>query len=193
MFGLGLAIPIGPITILMMTQAIYSYKHGFFVGLGAMSVDMVYCLLISFGVLQILDNAMFFNILGICGAVFLLYLAYKILKDSSKEINPLKNHKLGSLFKSYIKGVLLNSVNPYIIAFWLGISTVIATMGDRFVYSFFGLICGIGIWIVFFPFMVYKSRNFMSLEVQRYLAYFSAVVLLFFAFNLLYKIYVKGF
>ncbi len=83
-FGWGAAVPIGPINVLIMSYALKSYKLGVATGLGAMSVDVLYLVLLSFGVLQILNQPILFNILAIFGSLFLLYIAYLTYKSADK-------------------------------------------------------------------------------------------------------------
>ena len=68
LLGLGIAIPIGPLNILIMNYSLSSFKQGFSFGLGAMSADMMFFILLSVGVLAVLDAPCIFNIIAIFGS-----------------------------------------------------------------------------------------------------------------------------
>lgn len=54
--GFGVSVPFGPINILILTYALKAFKNSIAVGLGAFSVDLLYLLLLQFGLLNFLDN-----------------------------------------------------------------------------------------------------------------------------------------
>ncbi|PSM51999.1 LysE family translocator [Campylobacter blaseri] len=86
MIGLSVALPFGPLNILVMSYAIHSYKHALITGIGAVGADVIYYFLISIGVLQVLNSPEFFNILSVVGSLVLVYLAYDMYKNASKDI-----------------------------------------------------------------------------------------------------------
>ena len=189
LLGLGVSVPIGPINVLIMSYALKSYTKALCLGLGAMSADAFFLLLSSFGVSKLINSPSVFKVLAVLGACFLLYMAWQIFKSAKSEINA-KNantEELGSHGAIYIKGLLLNLLNPYVIAFWLSVSTTTAKIGGSFGTVLFGLIIGIFSWISLFPLAIYKNRKFVSPKVAMWLAYASALILAGFALSLIYK------
>ncbi|CAA6802363.1 MAG: Lysine exporter protein (LYSE/YGGA), partial [uncultured Sulfurovum sp.] len=55
LLGLGAAVPLGPINILIMNHALKNYKSAVAIGFGAMSADMVYLFIILLGLATFLD------------------------------------------------------------------------------------------------------------------------------------------
>ncbi|EKR8080679.1 LysE family transporter [Campylobacter fetus] len=190
-FGWGAAVPVGPINILIMSYALKSYKLGVATGLGAMSVDVLYLVLLSFGVLQILNQPVLFNILAIFGSLFLIYIAYLTYKSADKLINQDLNLKENSFTRCFVKGAFLNLINPYIIGFWLSVSSFAAKSSST-TLSLAGLIAAIGIWILGLPFAVSRSKRFISQCVAKIFAYFSACLMAVFAIMLLFNTFFKG-
>ena len=86
LLGLGAAIPLGPINILIMNNALKSYKAGVTLGFGAMSADILYLSLILAGMIGFINNPDFLGVVGIVGSIFLLYLAYGIYKNRAKKL-----------------------------------------------------------------------------------------------------------
>ena len=84
LLGLGVAIPIGPLNILIMNYSLSSFGRGFALGMGAMSADILYFVLLSLGVLVVFDNPWIFKSIAIFGAIFLLYMAWTCYKTLVK-------------------------------------------------------------------------------------------------------------
>ena len=82
--GIGAAVPVGPINILIMTNALENYKNALSIGFGAMSADITYLVLILLGLFAFVKNGIFQTLLGIFGSLFLTYIAYLILKTEMK-------------------------------------------------------------------------------------------------------------
>ena len=92
--------------------------------------------------------------------------------------------------KSAKKVLKTRWTNPYVIVFWFSMAAITVSTNNLSL-TLFGLIVGILSWILVFPLIIYKSKNFISKKMMRTLAYFSAFVLLFFALNLLYQHFFK--
>ncbi|MCR2095221.1 LysE family transporter, partial [Campylobacter upsaliensis] len=50
LLGIGVAVPFGPVNLLILSYALSSFKKAFFLGLGALVADAFYLLLLSFGI-----------------------------------------------------------------------------------------------------------------------------------------------
>jgi L-lysine exporter family protein LysE/ArgO len=234
LFGYGASVPIGPVNVLIMANALRGFRYGFAVGLGAASVDVVYLILASFGVLALLNSDVFMTVLGTFGAGFLLYIAWLTWKGADKlagqaEVSNLTSRdckaapcdrgtdapldlsketvrdgartefsgsqtsednsnlkKDSGVATCYLKGFLLNAVNPYIIGFWLSVASFAAQTGDVKT-SVAGLIFAIFTWIFGLSWVVAKSRRFIGGAVARWFAYISAALIAFFAFYIAYN------
>lgn len=191
LLGFGAAVPVGPVNILIMSYSLKRYALGVGVGLGAMSVDIFYMLLMSFGVLKFLNQPIFLNLLSIFGFLFLLYIAYLTYKSADSLIAEDLNLKENSFWSCYTKGVLLNLVNPYIIGFWISVSSFVASSSNALM-SLSGLIISIGLWILGLPLVVSKSKRFISQTTAKIFAYASALLMVVFAFMLIYNTFFKG-
>jgi len=191
-FGYGAAIPIGPVNVLIMTYALQKFRYGMAVGLGAMSVDAIYLVLTSIGVVKFLNHPTISLVLAIFGSAFLLYMAFLTYKGADKifEKSQSQTYKKGVL-ACYAKGFGLNAVNPYIIAFWLSVATFVKDT-PNIKFALFGLIFGITSWTIFLPAAVSLSRRFISPRVARYFGYASAFLLFAFAILILYNQFLKG-
>lgn len=188
--GFGVSVPFGPINILILTYALKAFKNSIAVGLGAFSVDLLYLLLLQFGLLNFLDNVIFMRALAIFGFCFLSYMAYLMLKKKNEDLH-LDQHKdfKESLLKSYIKGIILNGSNPYVIGFWLSATSII--LNNQHAYStILGLVVAILFWIGTLAFVVAKYSYLFSAKVIRIINIVSALIIEYFALSLLYKTFI---
>lgn len=188
--GFGVSVPFGPINILILTYALKAFKNSIAVGLGAFSVDLLYLLLLQFGLLNFLDNVIFMRALAIFGFCFLSYMAYLMLKKKNEDLQ-LDQHEdfKESLLKSYIKGIILNGSNPYVIGFWLSATGIV--LNNQHAYStILGLVVAILFWIGTLAFVVAKYSYLFSAKVIRIINIVSALIIEYFALSLLYKTFI---
>ena len=191
LLGLGVAIPIGPLNILIMNYSLSSFGRGFALGMGAMSADILYFVLLSLGVLVVFDNPWIFKSIAIFGAIFLLYMAWACYKNASKMLAKISNTERGeSLLACYLKGLGLNSINPFIIGFWLSLSSVVASSANWMIAAL-GVLLALFAWVVGLSLVTSLARRIISAKVARIFSYVSAVLMLFFTAFLIYNTFLK--
>jgi threonine/homoserine/homoserine lactone efflux protein len=79
------ALP-GPINLTILNEgAQRGFKWGFFIGLGAATMDVVYCSVSFTGISQIIDHGIAQTMMRVMGFVFLLFLGSKFLSVNSLE------------------------------------------------------------------------------------------------------------
>ena len=187
LLGLGVAIPIGPLNILIMNYSLSSFGRGFALGMGAMSADILYFVLLSLGVLVVFDNPWIFKSIAIFGAIFLLYMAWACYKNASKMLAKISNTERGeSLLACYLKGLGLNSINPFIVGFWLSLSSVIASSANWMIAAL-GVLLALFAWVAGLSLVTSLARRIISAKVARIFSYVSAVLMLFFTAFLIYN------
>ncbi|EOH9118254.1 LysE family translocator [Campylobacter jejuni] len=187
--GFGVSVPFGLVNILILTYALKAFKNSIAVGLGAFSIDMLYLFLLQFGLLNFLDNVIFMRFLAIFGFCFLTYMAYLMLRKKKESLNLEHKEFKESLLKSYIKGIILNGSNPYVIGFWLSATGIV--LSNQHTYStILGLVVAILFWIGALAFVVAKYSYLFSAKVIRIINIVSALIIEYFALSLLYKTFI---
>lgn len=116
-----LAISPGPDNIYVLMQSVaHGTKYGLATTAGLISGCIVHTTLLAFGVSLIIreSEALFFAI-KLLGALYLVYLAYKVYKSSSAI--HLSNDYLPkkSLFQLFKQGFIMNVLNPKVTIFFL--------------------------------------------------------------------------
>lgn len=115
-----LAISPGPDNIYVLSQGLsHGYKYGIATTAGLISGCIVHITLLAFGMSAIIaaSPTVFWSI-KVAGALYLLYLAYKVWRTNagiklSGDVNKLSYREL------YWQGVIMNLINPKVIIFFL--------------------------------------------------------------------------
>lgn len=189
MLGLGAAVPIGPVNLLIMGAALTRFGSGLLIGLGAMSADVTYLLLIVFGVFAAFGTPLFLDAVSLLGGLFLLSLAWLIFSKRNQPLNAAA-FAPGGVFKTWLQGYLVTLLSPYTIAFWVSASTFATTHhAQDTAWMLGGMIAAIGLWIVFLPAFVYRSRGLLSPRLVRVFALLSSAVLVWIGARLLFKLF----
>lgn len=186
LLGMGAAIPLGPINILIMNNALKNYKRAVTIGFGAMSADILYLTMILLGIATVFNQPYILNTLGILGSAFLLYLAYIIFKGRNKTLHSddqSTNSK--SLVTMYLQGFILTFINPYTVAFWLSIAGYTAHTNLEPIITMIGMLSAIFLWITLMPYFVHRSKHKISQKMSYYFNLFSSLLLLGFGLSLI--------
>lgn len=185
--GFGAAVPIGPINILIMSHALKRYNMALAIGFGAMSADVIYLFLMTFGLLKTFDNPLILKNFAVFGFVFLLIIGIALLKSAGRHLHVQKDIKAKGFITTYIKGLLLTLLNPYTIGFWLSIASFATSKQGDTLSLVSGVVIAILLWITIMPFIVHKNKHRISDDMAKYFSYFAGIVLIFFAFMLLFN------
>ncbi|KTD85760.1 LysE family transporter [Paenibacillus etheri] len=153
--GLSLSAPIGPINAAQLDKGIRKgFWHAWVVGLGAISADIIFMLLVYFGVIHLLESPFIKAFLWLFGFFVLVYTGIESIKNAGVISEPGMRSSDSSLAKSYWSGLLMSLFNPLSILFWLGIyGSILAKaameypMQQLLIYSG-AIVLGILIWDV---------------------------------------------
>lgn len=112
----------GPDIIYVLSQSLVGgYKRGIFIAVGLVSGIIVHTSLVAFGVSLIIKNSeILFWSIKIAGALYLLYLAYKVYSSPTPSFSKDKDVVLKkSVFKDFKTGFIMNILNPKVTIFFL--------------------------------------------------------------------------
>ena len=173
-----MAAPPGPINSLMIERSIKSLYDGAKIGLGAMTADFIFMILI-FAFQKTINFSYFLPIIYLAGALVFFYIAINMkLHPAESTINEFS-------FYGYFKGLGTGLVNPYQIIWWLSAGLAIfETFGYTLFYFFF---IGICLWIICITTLVHHSYLKYGEVLKKILTNFSFVVLLIFSAIFIYE------
>lgn len=116
-----LALSPGPDNIFVMIQSVtHGKRYGFATMAGLMTGCLVHTSLLAFGVSVVIKNNPFiFTGLKVFGAVYLLYLAWRVFRSDTTialDTSGVEKKSLSSLFR---QGFIMNVLNPKVTIFFL--------------------------------------------------------------------------
>ena len=116
-----LAISPGPDNIYVLMQSIVNgKKYGLATVAGLISGCLVHTTLVAFGVSAIIkESDTLFFIIKLLGALYLLFLAFKVYKSSSQLSLNSENIPKKSVFQLFKQGFIMNVLNPKVSIFFL--------------------------------------------------------------------------
>lgn len=158
------------------------------VGLGAVSADIIYMLLVYFGLIHLLDAPFVKVFLWLFGFFVLVYSGVDSIKNT-REISGIEMRGNDvSLSKSYLSGFLMSLFNPLSILFWLGIyGSILAKVVSEYpmqqllIYSG-AIVLGILLWDVAMAAASSLFRRFLTIQVLRVISILSGLSLIGFGF-----------
>lgn len=118
-----LAISPGPDNIFVLTQSVArGSKYGIAIASGLITGCIVHTSIVAFGFAVIIrDNEWLLYSIKIAGAIYLLYLAYKIFKSDARIEFADSKASSQSLLKLYKIGITMNLLNPKVTLFFLAL------------------------------------------------------------------------
>ena len=195
--GLALAIPLGPMAILLISTTIkHGRKTGVFGALAMASVDFSYAAIVfAFGkvVISFLNDWIF--PLRVLGSLILLYVGVKIFVDarrSSKINSPDLSNSPTSKLKTYAKFFGLTVLNPATAFYFFGITPSVAVMSQgtgllSIAYFAIGVFLGSIVWQLSLVVAANLTKSFTNAKVQHRIQYAGALLIVALAIGLLIK------
>lgn len=187
LLGWGAAIPIGAINLEIIRRNLkFGTSTGLTLGLGACSADVTFLILLSLGMLEILNYPFVLKIVGITGSFILGWFGWMALKQKAVEINTddsLVNPR-NSLWKHSRDGYLLTLINPYSIIFWSSVSATIASNVNNQYSTFYaglGVLLGTLSWVFCLNVFLHVTRHRISKKTMQKINAAGGVILLGFA------------
>ncbi|NQX59504.1 LysE family translocator [Paenibacillus qinlingensis] len=153
--GISLSAPIGPINAAQLDKgARFGFTQAWLIGLGAMCADLLYMLLIYFGLAHFLTTPFMKTFLWLFGCFVLIYTGIDTLRNVkvTQEANPRDAQSSG--VSSFRSGFIMALTNPLNILFWLGIyGSILAESVQNYgltqvLWHTSGIFAGILLWDV---------------------------------------------
>ncbi|HSU80296.1 MAG TPA: LysE family transporter [Candidatus Angelobacter sp.] len=189
LLGLSLAAPIGPINAAQMDRGL---KGGFLpswiFGLGAISADVLYMLMVYLGLVHFINVPVIKTFLWLFGSFVLFFTGIESLKGVGQlQVRDFRQSK-EPLIKSYISGFLMSLSNPLTILFWIGIfGSVFAETASNFethdliIYSG-SIFMGIFIWDISMAAISSGFRRLLTNGLIKFISIISGLSLIGFGF-----------
>ncbi|CAM4099847.1 amino acid transporter [Bacillus manliponensis] len=193
--GVSLAAPVGPINIEMIKRGVQKgFWHAWIVGIGGMSADILFMLLIYFGLSSMFMYTYVQAVMYCFGFFLLFYLGFQNVKQGiSKEDMEYKKEEIGGLHHSYMMGFLIAISNPLNLVFWFGVygstlSSLLTKVSqtEALLYSFC-IVVGIILWNLNIAFSVHFGRTLFRPRALSYITAGAGVILVAYSIHFAYK------
>jgi L-lysine exporter family protein LysE/ArgO len=167
--GVALAAPIGPINVEIIRRGIQGgYMRGWLVGLGALSADTVYAVLIVSGLAPLADSPALRVPLFLAGAVMLLWIGINSVRTALRGTGAdAGSGRVPAGRASYLTGLLMALFNPMGLVYWLSVGAALVADAVERAGSggapmlVGGVFAGILLWVTFLSWLAQVARRFV--------------------------------
>lgn len=122
LLGLGMVVFIGPVFFTLLKSTLqYGIGAGMSVAWGIFISDVVCVGLCYFGAIISIQDPVNQKWLALGGAVLLLILGLKYIIKPNVDVGSMTVLSVGDHSKHFIKGFLVNFVNPFVFLVWIGV------------------------------------------------------------------------
>ncbi|MGP1906917.1 LysE family transporter [Metabacillus sp. JX24] len=163
LLGVSLAAPVGPVNAAQLNRGIKKgFFHAWVFGIGALSADILYMLLVFLGVSQLIENSFVQVFLWLFGFFVLMYTGVEGLKGAGEIHIDNRKDAGDSLFGSFSSGFIMSISNPLTVMFWLGIfgSVLAKTASASSVQDLIGYSAAIILGILLWDFAMALASSF---------------------------------
>ena len=185
--GVALAAPIGPINIEIIRRGLRDgFVHGWLVGVGALTADTIYAVLVVSGLTPLADRPALRVPLFLAGGVMLAWVGWGSLRLAlrGKAEAGAPPPRRG---RSFVTGFLMAAFNPMGIVYWLSVGAAlvaeavrrVGTAGSPVLVG--GVFLGIFCWVTVISAVAQVSRRFVTGAGMRWITGLSGALILGFA------------
>lgn len=194
LLGLVLMVSAGPIFFAVIETSIRKgFWYALSISVGTLFSDLFYISLAYFGLQPMFENETFKFWLGICGGVVLV--AFGIVYLMKKpDLHAADLHmKTKSSYTAYaLKGFVINTLNPFVIFFWLGVLGFVTVNYNKSIPS--QILFFIGCLSMFFAadmlkaFVAGKIKHLMKPELFLWMNRVVGLVMIYFGLRMAWKV-----
>jgi threonine/homoserine/homoserine lactone efflux protein len=170
LFGLLLAVSIGPVFFsLIQTSIQKGFRSGFLLAIGISLSDAACATLSYIGFTQLIENEYFEESLAMGGGIMMLFfgISSMLKKPSSQHSGILIETRKPGTFRFVIKGFALNAVNPSVFLFWVAMITV-ASVNENYTNAQVLLFLSS---IILTVFLTDLSKAYVAIRLKQYLTF----------------------
>ena len=191
--GLAIAMPVGAITVEMTKRGLKNgFMHGWAVGLGGMTVDVIMIFALYMGLASVLSIPYIQLPMWLIGAGFLLFLGYDSIKNADQGITLSGEKSTKSFLSSYRNGLLV-AISPGNLVFWISVFGAVLTNSydkaesTQFLIVGAGILSGILVHDIGLMTIVEVTRKAMNRMMIKWVSILAGVILIGFAGYFMYE------
>lgn len=183
--GVALAAPIGPINVEIIRRGLRDgFLNGWMLGLGALSADTIYAILIVGGLTPLADSPALRVPLFLAGGIMLGWVGWKSLRAALKGRATEDGAVPARHGRSYVTGFFMAVFNPMGIVYWLSVGAAlvaeavnrVGTAGSPILVG--GVFLGILCWVTSLSIVAQISRRLVTGPAMRWITGISGVIII---------------
>ena len=186
--GVILFFIVGPLFLLILEETIKSGKRAaFLLAFGLWLSECMFAAISHFGLHSFLDGKEIDYRFGYVAALILILVGITSIKSRNKIHEPTE-FKFAKSTNLFLKGFLINTFNPFVLLFWLGIATQVDYKPHETQLFYFGLLATIilgDLLKIFFSDRISQKLKTKHLE---YIRAFGGVLLIIFGLVIVFRI-----
>lgn len=122
MVGLGMIIFIGPVFFFLLSSSLKGgFIPGLLVALGIIVSDIIYVILCSYGLTQLITHPTSLYWIALIGGILLIGMGVKYISTREFIIETPNSLNTKHYFEFFTKGFLVNFINPFVLLVWIGL------------------------------------------------------------------------
>ncbi|AOV08705.1 LysE family transporter [Sporosarcina ureilytica] len=183
--GVSLAAPVGPVNAALLDTGIKNgFFHAWIFGIGALTADVLYMIMVYFGIGQIIEFPLVKIILWSFGCFVLTYTGIESLLSLHKIELSRRFGKKVRLRRSILSGFFMSLLNPLTILFWLGIyGSILAEnagnfAGHQLIINSVAIIAGVLLWDTFMATISSGARKLLSIRLLKAISVISSLFMI---------------
>ncbi len=194
LLGLVLMISVGPIFFAVIETSINKgFPYAFSIAIGTLFSDAMYIVLAFLGLSTFFDDNSFRLWMGICGGILLIgFGVMNLLKKVDMHASDLHLQKKAPYYKYVLKGFLINTLNPFVIFFWvstLGWATIhITSVNHGRMFFFAGVLGTVFISDMLKSILAIKIKHIINAKVIHIINIISGIAMLLFGTDMITKV-----
>ncbi len=183
--GVSLAAPVGPVNAAQLDTGIKNgFFHAWIFGIGALTADILYMIMVYFGMGQIIEFSLVKIILWSFGCFVLTYSGIESLLSLRKIDLALRFGQTTRLRYSLVSGFFTALSNPLTILFWLGIygsilaETAKVNTEHQIITNSLAVIIGIILWDTIMAAISSGARQILSIKFLKIISILSSLAMI---------------
>lgn len=183
--GVSLAAPIGPVNAAQLDTGIKNgFFHAWIFGIGALTADILYMVMVYFGIGQIIEYNPVKIFLWSFGCFVLTYTGIESIFSQHKIEVALRFKKKVRLRRSLLSGFFMSLLNPLTILFWLGIyGSVLAEAAksntdNQLMINSLAIIVGVILWDTIMATISSGARRLLSTKLLKTISILSSLAMI---------------
>ncbi len=199
MLGFALAFLIGPVFFMILGTSIHNgFIQAAAMATGVMLSDCVYILITGFGSAGLFTGELFKRYSGMVGGILLIIFGIStLLKKQKINAEAITDHPDSVHLSRYlVRGFIMNTLNPFVVVFWITIATTIAikqysfTQNVAFYTSTMVVVLGTDLLKAF---VANKLKKILTVNILVWLNRISGIALILYGIRIMVKVFFPAF